>query len=529
MKEGAATVASPRSKAPVLRIRVPRGVAWWWLSLLPVGAMFLAAGWQMRTDWTYDETYFYGWAVPALTGYLISVRWRDRPPAEPAAEPPTLPWIVLGAAFLLSWIIREANPDWRLIGVALGGMAVAAGLLWLGDAGGRAWQRHFAGAVAFFAVGIPWPTVVERAIADVLMPANAFVALEALHWLGVPAIRSGNLITLREGTLGVEEACSGIRSLQATLMMALFLGELYRLRRRDRCALLGLGLGLALLTNALRTIFLSVVAARAGLSEASRWHDSAGLTALVLHGLVLFVAAPLLARRSRKRSEAPIRTSPALWPARGPALLGCALLLGLAATRLWYGRHAFAPPLEWSLVPPRAAPEFEEVLIPKRTRLILRYDSGWSGRWRTSQGHRFHSYFLRWQPASVPPESLAAHHPGNCLTLAGMTHIQDHDPPLTLEIAPGLRLSARCHEFLDRGRPLFVFHAVEESASGALDGEGAQGLDFRARLRAAWRGRRSEGLRLIEIGIWNAVEVDEARALATDFLKEHLQVGGQRP
>ena len=39
------------------------------------------------------------------------------------------------------------------------------------------------------------------------------------------AIQRGNLIELSTGVLGVDEACSGIRSFQSTLMAALFLDE----------------------------------------------------------------------------------------------------------------------------------------------------------------------------------------------------------------------------------------------------------------------------------------------------------------
>ena len=50
-----------------------------WLSLLPLAGCFAAAGWTMRYDWTYDESYHYGWVVLPLALYLFSLRWRDRP------------------------------------------------------------------------------------------------------------------------------------------------------------------------------------------------------------------------------------------------------------------------------------------------------------------------------------------------------------------------------------------------------------------------------------------------------------------
>jgi hypothetical protein len=54
-------------------------------------------------------------------------------------------------------------------------------------------------------------------------------AVEVLGWVGVPAAEQGNLIEIAAGTVNVNEACSGVRSLQSSFMAALFLGEPCRL------------------------------------------------------------------------------------------------------------------------------------------------------------------------------------------------------------------------------------------------------------------------------------------------------------
>ena len=45
--------------------------------------------------------------------------------------------------------------------------------------------------------------------------------------LTIPAVQHGNVIEVKIGLVGVDEACSGVRSLQATLMVSVFFGELY--------------------------------------------------------------------------------------------------------------------------------------------------------------------------------------------------------------------------------------------------------------------------------------------------------------
>ncbi len=65
----------------------------------------------------------------------------------------------------------------------------------------------------------------------------ANVAAETAMLLGIPAQVEGNLIRVSAGLLGLNEACSGIRSLQTSLMIGLLFGELKRLSFLRRVAL----------------------------------------------------------------------------------------------------------------------------------------------------------------------------------------------------------------------------------------------------------------------------------------------------
>jgi hypothetical protein len=55
--------------------------------------------------------------------------------------------------------------------------------------------------------------------------------VEVLGWLGIPAMAHGNVIEVATGMVGIDEACSGIRSFQSSLMISLFFGEFYALSR----------------------------------------------------------------------------------------------------------------------------------------------------------------------------------------------------------------------------------------------------------------------------------------------------------
>ena len=199
---------------------------------LIIGSILLAWCLSIRllwNDWEIDSQYSYGFLVPILCMALFQMRWKDRPDPVLQGEKGS---IVLLAAFgcglALLTLFFEANPEWRVLGLLGAFCAIGFTLTLLRWIGGPAWVRHFLFPVVFFLIAVPWPRNAENAIMGWLMQKNTIAVLEVLHWWGVEAIRQGNLITLRTGTIGVEEACSGVRSLQSGIMAAFFLGEVFR-------------------------------------------------------------------------------------------------------------------------------------------------------------------------------------------------------------------------------------------------------------------------------------------------------------
>ena len=117
----------------------------------------------------------------------------------------------------------------------------------------------------------------------------ASIATETVSLLGIPAEVQGNLIRISRGLVGVNEACSGVRSLQTSIMVGLLFGELKRLTTPRRLALLAGAIAIALIANLFRAIFLVWMAASKGLAEVDRWHDTAGyiIVAVVFGGSLL--------------------------------------------------------------------------------------------------------------------------------------------------------------------------------------------------------------------------------------------------
>ena len=212
------------------------------------------------------------------------------------------------------------------------------------------WLRHFAFPVAFIFVAVPWPTAVEVPIIQGLMRIVAHVAAETAMLLGIPAQVEGNLIRVSTGLVGVNEACSGIRSLQTSLMIGLLFGELKRLSISRRVALVAGAITIALLANFFRAVFLVMVAATENLSEVTRWHDVAGYTIIALVFVGTMGLAYLLGRKQRTVAagvspaesgcsgmRVACKSQPARLPLQFPALSGCGPLLA-AVYRDWNSR-----------------------------------------------------------------------------------------------------------------------------------------------------------------------------------------------
>ena len=522
---------------------------------------------HLRVIWTVDEQYNYGWAVPFLCALLLWRRanakttGRQDGGTTTSRVTPCAPSPVQGSecnvqsskfvvspagtvstfcfrhccfffplilAFLFTRLVEEANPDWRLVGWALALEAIALTLLALLLTGGRAALRHFTFPILFFLVAVPWPTPVEHPLIQVLTRGIVTVTVEVLNMLGFPALPHGNVIETVGGMVDVDEACSGIRSLQAALMLALFFGEWRRLNVARRVGLLGTAFALACGFNLARTVVLSLVAARQGSEAVARWHDPAGVTILLGCFCGVWAAATWLARGeqvsqrvSEKAGDAAHPTYPlAHLPTFLPVTAALVMLVGEVAIHLWYASAPRVVTAEWHAEFPRGDTSFKSVALPPATRQILRYNEGESGSWRNTDGTRWQMIYLRWKPGRVAATLARNHTPEVCLPAAGKNLREALDVPAVK--AAGLSLPFRCFIAEQNGRPLFVFYSLWED--GASEQRLAtQMLTRRARFEAVRDRRRNPGQRVLEIAISGARDAPHAEELLRKELPQLIR------
>src|SRR5205814_9444026 len=121
--------------------------------------------------------------------------------------------------------------------------------------------------------------------------------------IGIPAVQLGNVIEVGSGYVGIDEACTGIRSLQATFMVSLFLGEFYGFAMGRRVILIVAAASLAFFCNLIRTFLLVYLGAEHGCQSSKNWHDPAGYTSVTTCAVGLGVLSMLLSRRREAAPE----------------------------------------------------------------------------------------------------------------------------------------------------------------------------------------------------------------------------------
>lgn len=252
--------------------------------LLALSPAFLVMAWiisRAQWFWRNNPDLQFGWVVVLLCAYLFWEAWEKRPPVNWRARPWALLLLGLGLGLMFLVQIYQAvmgSSAPTTLGLALGGMLVVAGNL--GLVFGAAGVRHFGMAFGFLLIAMPLPSGLQGPVVGALQNKVAWFNIEVLNLLGIPATQVGSLIHLPAGIVGVDEACSGIRSLQSTIMATLFIGYLTLNRFSLRTFLFFCGISLAILGNLIRSLYLSLTANARGIEAIAGVHDAAGWSIL---------------------------------------------------------------------------------------------------------------------------------------------------------------------------------------------------------------------------------------------------------
>lgn len=506
-------------------------LAWLWFVLLD----------DLRGEWTVNPQYSYGWAVPFLCVFLIVQNLKSESRNQKSETHFRFQFLfaLLALLYAPTRLIQEANPGWRFVSWALALEVIGITFCALRMVSGTG--RWAVGAwrfpLLFFLVAVPWPTVVESPLIQALTRLDVAATCELTGWLGIPAVPHGNVIEVATGRVGVDEACSGIRSFQATLMISLFLGAFYELGTGRRVVCVFAGFALALLLNLGRLLVLVWVAATRGVPAIAQWHDPTGVVILLGCFCGLWALGAGLARKKSPKPENNLQPSTfngtvadesqkpesgnvlpcSAFPISASALIAW-LVLVEAGVEGWYRWHEARLPaaVTWQVDWPTNNPTFKEQQFAEDTRRLLRFSDGRNVAWQ-EDGLGWQVFFLHWQPGRTAVRLAQNHTPEVCLAAAGHK-LAGGDREETLAVH-SLRMPFRFYRLTDTPQPVFVAYCLWDDRASARHFE-TSSLTYGNRLAPVLAGRRNSGQRSIELVLAGADDPAAARAAVQSLLEK---------
>ena len=405
-------------------------------------------------------------------------------------------------------VILEANPDWRSAIWWSAGLTIVFTFAVIFDIGGLNFVKHFAFPVLFILTAVPWLIRFEIPLTITFMKVAAFISSEVLNLFGAIVVQRGTVLETQNGPIGIDEACSGIKSFQAMVLLGLFLSELSGLRGMKRFYPVLLGWVFAFTINIGRMIALALIVTRYGLSALESWHDTIGTTAFVLTGILL-VGAVL-----RPPREEAVRTSGANPP--GFALQPCCVITPLCFLALfaggellnwwWYDTASAGQRQPWTVRWSSLGEQARTLDISKQIFSKLQCDSGSARWWFSGDGHPWIGYFFEWEPGPRARFGGWWHSPEICLPASGRKLMLDNGYQRFL--LGDDTLSVRHQVFDDFGQSLNVFFIMEGSGFSNSDGS-LDPASFWGRLRSVLRRSPQGDRRSLEL-IAEAYETPDA-------------------
>lgn len=513
----AATSQAPDPVPPTAHV-----AAWAWA--LALAAMWIWTWLHLSLAWRSFPNYEYGFAVPFLALYLARQRLASHPApvGQPGIGGALLGLVAIGgwAGFFLGELLRSVDPVWRPSGILMSLACTGLTAAWLVRLGGWRLLWVLAFPLAFTWTAVPWPTFAESWLTKGLKHFVTAVNVEILNLIGVAAEQKGNVIDLVNGTVVVDGACSGVNSLQSSLMIALFLGELFRFTVLRRIVLIGLAVLIAICGNIARTFTLAWLVHLQGEGAVETYHDSLGLIAIVaIYGAIIVVgwrmsgAGGLPSRPTGWGAEGYVRAATRLSPI-GAAVAALAMLTVPALAKVWFAvspggevRKQFSALFFLRDHPVPPGWKVEPVKFTKTEHEALGFTEGEALRVAAPWGSEGTMYHFFWEPTATHATLFYEHTPDVCMPGAGW---QLTAPPTVVKLrVAGTEVAARLFPFEREGGQTAavqtIWHGGQSAVIGKMDNTEAR----LSRLGLLWDGQRRHGMEVLSIFV--AGRADEAR------------------
>ena len=267
---------------------------------------------DIKKNWFMVGTVLLAWVVLYLPYFgNMAAQWGHEDYSHAYLVPPVFLYLVWLSRDGIVWMTRDAGL-WGFLIIICSMLVMSMGRLgsletlvyfsmWMSLLGvflfifGTAVLRHIAFPFAVLLFAIPLPAFINNMVSFKLKLWSSALAEQVLKLLSVPVFREGNIIDLGVTQLQVVDACSGLRYLFPTMLMAMLIGRFFLQSKSFRIILFALSPLLSLLSNSMRVAVTGVLARYIdpGLAEGF-FHDFSGwlvyiFTLVFLGGVTLFL------------------------------------------------------------------------------------------------------------------------------------------------------------------------------------------------------------------------------------------------
>jgi exosortase len=246
---------------------------------------------SMAVDWWTDEGNSHGLLIVPLVAYIV---WRQRQSIFGEAAAPDQRGLLVSLLACAVYVVGRLAAEFFLTRISF--VVLLAGLVWTFWGLGR--FRKLAFPILLLATMVPLPTIVFNQLATPLQLLASRLATETAQLFGVAVFREGNIIHLADTTLGVAEACSGLRSISSLAIGALLLGYLDLDRVWARVVLFALAIPTAIATNVIRVGGTALLADRDPELGTGFYHAFSGWLVFLAGLGILLASAKLLKKLS---------------------------------------------------------------------------------------------------------------------------------------------------------------------------------------------------------------------------------------
>lgn len=228
-----------------------------WVPLSAIAALLAALYWNvvpsMVEVWMTDDAYSHGILIPPLAAYIAWMQ-RDEILAVPATQHSSGLALTAFGCFVL--LIGKIGAEFFLTRISM--VIILTGLILTFWGFGRLRKMLF--SLILLATMVPLPQIVYNKMATPLQLFSSVVASSTLQAMGIPVYRDGNIMNLAEISLGVAEACSGLRGMSSLTVLGLVIGFFLCRTTLARTLLVVLAIPTAIFMNVVRIVVTALMA-----------------------------------------------------------------------------------------------------------------------------------------------------------------------------------------------------------------------------------------------------------------------------